>query len=319
MSPSNFAREKQAMIGAAEAASEVLRNWFEKVAASEEGRDALLGAQVKSEHYKDSVYLDGQSYEDVFTHADIESEATILPILKQCRDISIRSEESHPDETDLPNGTQRWLVDPLDGTSLFKKGKPGFSITLALQTKKEGVWHTDVGVVAMPMEHRMFIADGTGAELKDAEGLHALPSQAEDVPVPESRKDALKDKAVEVVVYSKSNMAVMDMRKPFLDALREHGAKPQATFSTAMVMAGMAQKPSVDATVLMSHGLEFAWDVDAGIHIAEKAGLTVKRTSIDGEPCVILARGMPLATALEQTLREEYRRQREPQAGVLAK
>lgn len=300
-------REKQAMIKAAEAAGEVLREWFHKAAAHEGDRDAVLGVQCKNEHFKHlKSVCDNESYEDVFTHADIESEEKILSILKQCRDIPIRSEESYPDEVDLPEGAQRWLVDPLDGTSRFKKGLPDFSITIALQTKREGEWHTDIGVVALPMEKRLFIADAKGAELKDESGICPLQKQQDNAAIPVTRREALKGKAVEVVVYSKSDKTLMDARLPFVEALKAMEATPQATYSTAMVMARMASEPSVDAVVLAGDALEFPWDSDAGIYIAAKAGVTVKRSTVGGEPCVILAHTPALATALERMLREQY-------------
>lgn len=58
----------------------------------------------------------------------------------------------------------RWVVDPLDGTVNYSHGYPLFSVSIALQYKKEIV----VGVVYEPNRDELFIAEkGGGAMLND--------------------------------------------------------------------------------------------------------------------------------------------------------
>lgn len=307
-----YQQEKAAMVEAAEKAGVVLRHWFMKAAADEAGRDALLNTQIKTTSYADLGYV------DAFTAADLESEQTILPVLQQCRDIAILSEEFNPRLAELPDGAQRWVVDPLDGTSRFKQGSPDFSITIALQTRKDGVWHTDAGLVALPMEERLFIAGDAGVEQKLGDRRTMLDRVALQVESPGNRRTVLEDKAIETVVISRTSPAIRDTRLRFIGSLKQAGARHQETYSTAMVMARMASQPSVDATVLMADAMEFAWDVDAGLHIAERAGNIVKRFMIDTEPCIIIARSPALMTALEQTLRDDYRYCSQGQGAAIA-
>ncbi len=302
---------KHAMIDAAEKAGAVLRGWFTKANANEAARDKVLGTKIKTHNYEHI------GYQDAFTHADLESENTILPILKQAADIPIMSEETNPNNAELPEGSRRWLVDPLDGTSRFRKGLPDFSITIALQTKRHGSWETDIGLVAIPMEERIYIADDTRAQMLHA-GKHETLDRPQDAQAPTSRKQALNAQRIELVAISKTNPAITGFRRNFACSLAAMGAKEQETFSTAMMLARMATQPSVDAVVVVADGLEFPWDTDAGAHIAQRGGATVKRLMLDREPCLIVARTPAIATALEQTLREDYRRYSTPQEATAA-
>jgi myo-inositol-1(or 4)-monophosphatase len=59
---------------------------------------------------------------------------------------------------------QRWIVDPLDGTTNFLHGLPHFAISLALERQGELV----AGVVYDPIKDEMFCAEkGAGAYLND--------------------------------------------------------------------------------------------------------------------------------------------------------
>lgn len=285
-----------AMLAAAQEANGVLREWFGK-AAQAENRDEAIGATVKNTHYAH------YGYEDVFTQADIDSEAVILPHLRACRDIPIVAEESCPDCADWPDGTQRWLVDPLDGTSRFKKGSPDFSITMALQTKKDGAWKTDIGLVSVPMENKIYVAGADGAfTVADGTRTPLAHHPVEPPAFSGSRDDALAGKTVEIVSYSRENPAIIRMR----DALLAGPYKAQATFSTALVMARMAEPNGVDGVILAGNALDYDWDIHAAQHIAQQAGMLCKETSIDGEPLVLLAKNQALLTALEMKYRQLY-------------
>lgn len=293
----DIATHKQAMLAAAREANEVLRAWFEKAAVAED-RDVAIGAVVKNTHYAH------YGYEDVFTQADIDSEAVILPHLRACLDIPVVAEESCPDCTDWPNGTQRWLVDPLDGTSRFKKGLPDFSITMALQTKKEGLWKTDIGLVSVPMENRIYLAGHDQAYVIKDERQYPLRHHPIEPPAfSGSRDDALAGKRIEVVSYSRENKVIIKMR----DKLLAGPYDAQASFSTALVVARMAEAHGVDGAILAGNALDYDWDIHAAQHIAQKAGIYCKETRMDGEPLVLLAKSKSILNALEMKFRQTYR------------
>jgi myo-inositol-1(or 4)-monophosphatase len=61
-------------------------------------------------------------------------------------------------------GDQRWIVDPLDGTTNFLHGLPHFAISVALERHGELV----AGVVYDPIKDELFCAEkGAGAYLND--------------------------------------------------------------------------------------------------------------------------------------------------------
>ena len=73
-------------------------------------------------------------------------------------DHGIVSEESGPEGP--PDASFVWLVDPLDGTRAYARGKPGFCVMLGLLRDKRPV----VGVVYDPTEDRLYeAAKGSGA------------------------------------------------------------------------------------------------------------------------------------------------------------
>ncbi len=296
-----------AMLNAARAANIVLREWFEKAKKSEDPND-VLGSVIKNNDLKEHY-----NYEDVFTKADLDSEKAILPILKGCLDIPIVSEESHPECADWPDGVRRWLVDPLDGTSQFKKGLPQFSVTIALQTKKNGAWKTDIGLVSAPMEDKIYIADQT-AQLVHGTEERGLQNHAQEIAAfSGTRNDALKEKRVEIVCYSKKNQTIISMDR---DLMENVPYRAQKTFSSALVMARMAEPEGVDGVVLAGNALDYDWDIHAAVHIAQTAGIKVKHTQIDDEPLVILGKNSAILNALETRFRETY--QQTKQATALA-
>ncbi|MBY0355603.1 MAG: hypothetical protein K2Q12_07725 [Rickettsiales bacterium] len=298
MSPihSNESSPSHAMLAACRHANTILRNWFDRAAASD-NREAFMGTIVKSNDYAH------YGYEDVVTQADQDSEEAILPHLRACRDIPIVAEESCPNCADWPDGTQRWLVDPLDGTSRFKKGLQDFSVTLALQTKKGGRWITDIGMVSVPMEDKIYVADHERAYVVHQEDKAPLTHQAiEPVAFSGGIDDALRGKTIEIVSYSKKNQTIIKMREKLLSG----PFHAQASFSTALVMAKMAEPNGVDGVMLAGNALDYDWDIHAAQHIAEKAGIFSKEGTLDGEPVVFLAKSKAILRALEMRFKQLY-------------
>ena len=296
-----YTNEHQAILNAANTANALLRDWFARAEASE-SRDELLGTTHKNGDYAQ------YGYEDVFTLADEEAEKAILEILHGCRDIPIVSEESNPHCADWPDGTQRWLVDPIDGTSQFKKGSPNFSVTIALQTKKDGKWETDIGLVSEPMAHRSFVVADGQAQLVNEDGATqpAANSAAQTPAFQGDRRSVLNGKTIENVLYAKANPTFMQSRFLLDQQLGNAGAKPSSTFSTALVMARMAMPEGVDGLIMGGNAFDYAWDTDAAIAFAEGAGIHTKRGTIGGEPVIIMAKDAALVTALEQETRNAY-------------
>ena len=291
-----------AMIDAAKGANSILRNWFEKAKASETP-DMVLGTHIKSDLF---AHL---GFENAMTVADTDSEKFIIATLKACKDIPIVAEESghSVDDASIPEGGQRWLIDPLDGTYCFKHGNPDFSSTIALQRKVAGKWVTELGLVSNPMHDEIYIADAAQAFLIQDNRSKVLTNRTpEPAAFTGSIDSALKGKDIDICVFDKDSPTLHSARERIIQRI---DAQKSATlaYSTALMVAKMADG-WIDGTIIGGKGaLEFAWDTDAAIHIAEKAGIHCKRFEMAGQPWILLANTKSLLNALESIARQEYR------------
>lgn len=98
---------------------------------------------------------------DFVSAADRRAEEIIFEELKKARPgFGFLMEESGTVEGD---GENRWIIDPLDGTTNFLHGLPHWAISIALETKGEIV----AGVIYDPVKDDMFHAEkGNGAYMK---------------------------------------------------------------------------------------------------------------------------------------------------------
>ncbi|MEW6586140.1 MAG: inositol monophosphatase family protein [Nitrospirota bacterium] len=104
--------------------------------------------------------IDVKQTSDFVTRVDRESEEIILKTIKNSfPDHTFLTEESlHDVETEQ----YRWIIDPLDGTTNYIHRYPVFSISIALEYRRDMV----LGVVYEPLRGDMFTAEkGKGAFL----------------------------------------------------------------------------------------------------------------------------------------------------------
>jgi myo-inositol-1(or 4)-monophosphatase len=100
---------------------------------------------------------------DYVSAADRRAEETLIAELKRVRPgYSFLTEETGAiDGTDKAN---RWIVDPLDGTTNFLHGIPLFAVSLALERDGQLV----AGVIFNPILNELYVAErGQGAYLND--------------------------------------------------------------------------------------------------------------------------------------------------------
>jgi len=100
---------------------------------------------------------------DFVSRADLQAEQTIFEELSAARPKYgfVMEERGEIEGTDNSN---RWIVDPLDGTTNFLHGLPHFSISIALERDRRPY----AGVVYNPASDELFWADnGQGAYLND--------------------------------------------------------------------------------------------------------------------------------------------------------
>lgn len=104
--------------------------------------------------------IDQKIASDFVTRVDTESEQIIIKTIKdEFPDHHFLAEESLKEaETDA----YRWIIDPLDGTTNYIHQYPFFSLSIALEYKKEII----SGVVYDPLREELFTAEkGKGAFL----------------------------------------------------------------------------------------------------------------------------------------------------------
>src|SRR5437868_558231 len=99
---------------------------------------------------------------DFVSHADIKAERTLRAELERTRpDYGFLGEEGGEKKGD---GRNRWIVDPLDGTTNFLHGVPHFAISIGLEREGEII----AGVIYEPIRDEMYWAEkGAGAYVND--------------------------------------------------------------------------------------------------------------------------------------------------------
>lgn len=95
---------------------------------------------------------------DFVSHADIKAERVLRAELSRTRpEYGFLGEEGGETKGD---GRNRWIVDPLDGTTNFLHGVPHFAISIGLEREKEII----AGVIYQPISDELFWAEkGNGA------------------------------------------------------------------------------------------------------------------------------------------------------------
>jgi myo-inositol-1(or 4)-monophosphatase len=225
---------------------------------------------------------------DFVSRADIQAERTLRAELARTRpEYGFLGEEGGETKGD---GRNRWIADPLDGTTNFLHGVPHFAISLALERDGEVI----AGVIYQPISDELFWAEkGNGAFI--------------DTPNARSRRlrvSGRKEPARALVgtgiphvgrgdhpTYVKKLEAVMGKTA----GVRRWGA---AALDLAFVAAGR-----YDA--FFEYGLA-PWDVAAGILMVREAGGLVNEvpggTYVLGTSTSILATNAGLRDAMVEIL-----------------
>ena len=187
---------------------------------------------------------------DFVSQADIRAERAIRDELKRARPtFGFLMEESGVIPGEDPDN--RWIVDPLDGTTNFLHGIPHFAISIALETKGEFV----AGVILDPIKDELFIAEkGNGAWLND---------RRLRVSARKKISESLVATGIPFSEYGDHGQFLNELRQvmPAVSGVRRLGA---AALDLAYVAAGRYDG-------FWERGLA-AWDFAAGVVIVREAG-----------------------------------------------
>ena len=201
---------------------------------------------------------------DFVSHADIKAERTLrTELLKTRPDYGFLGEEGTEIKGD---GRNRWIVDPLDGTTNFLHGVPHFAISIGLERDGEII----AGVVYQPISDELFWAEkGNGAFV--------------DTPTARSRRlrvSGRKDPARALVGTGIPHLGRGDHPAYFakLTAVSAHTAGVRRWGAAALDLAFVAAG-RFDA--FFEFNLS-PWDVAAGLLLVREAGGFVG--DISGQP-----------------------------------
>lgn len=218
---------------------------------------------------------------DMVTEVDRECERLIVEGIRAARPGDAIVGEEGADV----GGTSgyRWLIDPIDGTTNYLYGHPGFAVSIACELEGEAV----AGVVNDPMHGELFAATSGGGASRNGEPIRC------------SQKTELS-KALVATGFGydperrRAQGAVIARIIGDIRDIRRMGA---AAVDLCSVACGR-----VDA--YYERGLN-AWDLAAGALIASEAGVTLG--SIDGgplRPASVIAAGPALFEPLRAALVE---------------
>lgn len=195
------------------------------------------------------------------TEVDIKSQQVITEHLhSHYPGVPVVGEEGR--ESTL-GASRRWLIDPIDGTRNYLNGRPDFAVTLAHQVRESNVWRTTDGVVSLPahgttywpeFKRGAFKIDGTGVETR--------------VLVPKSRALTLSGALVELSVRGLGQESELALISGLIDARAVRRTSGSAAMGIARVSGEGLQAALVTAK---------AYDVEAGLLVAEEAGAHTKR------------------------------------------
>lgn len=115
---------------------------------------------------------------DMVTTVDLRSQDLVIDTLRTRfpDDYIVAEENLDPAVNDGrdPNGSRRWIIDPLDGTTNYIHGYPMFAVSIALEVDGE----ICVGVTHAPLSKETYYASRGGGAFLDGVQIHVSTTSA---------------------------------------------------------------------------------------------------------------------------------------------
>ena len=188
---------------------------------------------------------------DFVTSADKRTEKIIIDELQKAHsDYGIITEESGSINTG--NKNNRWIIDPIDGTTNFLNGIPQFAISIGYEEESE----IKCGVIFDPIKNEMFCAEkGNGAYLNNSR-------------IRVSNKKKLKDALLVTGGPRQSSKIKKEIFSEFVE-VSNNTLSPVRKFGSAALDLAYVACGRFDG--YWQRELSY-WDVAAGIIILKEAG-----------------------------------------------
>jgi len=188
---------------------------------------------------------------DFVTSADKRTEKIIIQELQKAHpDYGIITEESGSINT--ANKNNRWIIDPIDGTTNFLNGIPQFAISIGYEEESE----IKCGVIFDPIKNEMFCAEkGNGAYLNNSR-------------IRVSNKKKLKDALLVTGGPRQSSKIKKEIFSEFVE-VSNNILSPVRKFGSAALDLAYVACGRFDG--YWQRELNY-WDVAAGIIILKEAG-----------------------------------------------
>lgn len=203
---------------------------------------------------------------DFVTEADEEVDRFLVDRLKIAfPNTNFLTEESASKEDAVDNYSKfakfkdLWVIDPLDGTTLFSRGDPNFSISVGLVDKEV----YKMGIIYLPITDRLFWAqqDREGAFLNDKRIYVSHVSELRETVVTTDWPHDLSKR-----------ITTVDWQRDLSPHVRSIRILGSAATALSLLACG-------ETDVFIHPGIK-PWDVAAGCLLVEKAGGKVTR--LDG-------------------------------------
>lgn len=227
----------------------------------------LEAGRLEMRHFRAGIKVESKADRSPVTAADREAEAIILSALGNIApSIPVIAEEATAAGRNPVPGRRFFLVDALDGTHLFIRGKPEFSVNIAVVSEGQATF----GLIYIPPTGRLYITRSDGGAY--------LAEIAADTADP--RLDSLEFSRLESRAPDPDNLVAFNSRATggacaeFLTQLNVREARPVGSSQKFCLIA------QGSGDIYARFGTTFEWDTAAGQAILEAAGGSV--TTLDG-------------------------------------
>lgn len=204
------------------------------------------GKIVKKYSGKEHIYTQKKHIHDFATEADLESEKTVIEIIKSAFPAhSIVAEEGGS----VDNGSEyTWAIDPIDGTVAFVMGMPYYTVSV-------GLLHNGIpiaGAINSVGTDELFWAEKDGRAFVNGK------------PIQVSRRDKIQESALVLDIGGRNRAKrVQEWLMPFVEEARAIYMMGGAAFELSYIARGF-----IDGCILQAH----PWDFAAGAIILTEAG-----------------------------------------------